>query len=152
MPVIRACGFTSVKSAVQLFWNYGSTPPTVLRPVPLQPSSPNRMNFCIRFPVSTSAVYMLPWESRLTWWSQWNSPVSLRSSGRVTAIRKCAFWGELRTRNCAAVVYCRNHKPRYGTPITLSGLYGLKNGPYVRSSLGECRTFDYHVACRQFCH
>src|SRR5262249_52631695 len=56
--------------------NYCSTPPTVLRPVPLQPSSPNRMNFWIRFPVSTSAVYRLPWESMLTWWSQWNSPVS----------------------------------------------------------------------------
>ena len=50
-----------------IFWNYGSTPPTVLRPVPLQPSSPKRMNFWIRFPVSTSAVYRLPWESMLTW-------------------------------------------------------------------------------------
>jgi hypothetical protein len=47
-------------------WNYGRTPPTVLRPVPPQPSSPNRMNFWIRFPVSTSAVYRLPWESMLT--------------------------------------------------------------------------------------
>jgi hypothetical protein len=36
--------------------NYGSTPPTVVRPVPLQPSTPNRMNFWMRFPVSTSAV------------------------------------------------------------------------------------------------
>jgi len=50
-----------------VFRNYGSTPPTALRPVPPQPSSPKRMNFWIRFPVSTSAVYRLPWESMLTW-------------------------------------------------------------------------------------
>jgi hypothetical protein len=35
---------------------YGSTPPTVVLPVPLQPCSPYRMNFWMCFPVSTSAV------------------------------------------------------------------------------------------------
>jgi len=43
-----------------------ASPPIMADPVPLQPLAPKLSNFCTRFPVSTSPVYIFPWLSRLT--------------------------------------------------------------------------------------